>query len=631
MSAPLRVALATLLAVLCLVLAGPARAQVSLEAHATATKVEVGQPFRVELTATAQGGGDQPGDPRLPVPAGVSVNGPSIGTRTQVSLGMGGMRQSVSTTATWELVASRTGVLRIGPPSVEAGGRRYSGNPIAVEVVPQGTLPPPAPRRPSRFDPFGMFDPFGGGSGFPPGFFGQDAPDQPEELPPVPEEFRVDQAPDQVAFLRAVAKPRRAVVGEQVTFRVYAYGGRGQFRAGNAKEPSRPDFLSFDLDDPSSNEDWVRVPIGDTIYYAVKVYDFALFPLHSGKLAVGPMTLTIDGGRYRSRTPIVRSSRAIEIDVEEPPIAGRPPGYRIGDVGEYELNVEVSPKKVVAGDAVSVVAKLEGTGNVPNSLVVPQKRGVDWLEPTVVSAVDTKRGTVAGSRSFTYVVKLNEPGQVDLGELSLPYFDPKHRTYATARGALGTIEVTPNPKLAAKIAASGGPAGPAAPQARKALGHFERAKTPFTNDTRFWMLLFAAPIAVALCGVGLELGQRVKKLRAAARTGPERLAQDALRAAEETARGDRVAATAAQVERALFLAIEAATGIRGRGLLKGELATTLAEAGLSEETRKRALDLLDACENARFTGKSGDLPPRELLEKARGAVSELARRRRAKS
>jgi hypothetical protein len=559
----------------------------------------------------------------------VSVTGPSIGTRTQVSLGMGGMRQSVSTTATWEVVASRVGRLTLGPPSVEAGGRRYTGNPVVVEVVPQGTLPTP-PRRPSRFDPFGMFDPFGT-SPFPPGLFGQEPPERQEEVPPVPEEYRLDQAPDPTAFLRAVAKPRRVVVGEQVTLKIYAYGGRGQFNAGNPKEASRPDFLSFDLDDPSSNQVWVRVPIGDTIFYAVKVADYALFPLHSGKLAIGPMSLTIEGGRYRSRTPIVRSSNALEIEVVEPPLAGRPPGYRIGDVGELSLGVEVTPRRAVAGDAVSVVAKLEGTGNIPSALVIPQKRGVDWLEPSVSSAVESKRGVVGGARTFTYVVKLKEPGKIDLGELTLPYFDPKRGAYAVARADLGSIEVEANPKSAAQAAATAGPAGAAAPRARKTLGAFERTPAPFTDDLRFWLLLLGAPVAVALAGAGLELGQRTKKMLAAARSGPERLAQEALRAAEATARTDQVAATAGAVERALFHAIEGATKIRGRGLLRSELAQQLGEAGLPESTRGRALELLDACENARFTGKSGDLPPRVLLEKARGVVSELARKRKAKS
>jgi hypothetical protein len=629
MKPALRALVLALIAALGLTLSGNARAQVSVSATPSASKVEVGQSFRVELTATARGQ-DQPGDPRLPVPSGVSVNGPSIGTRTQVSLGMGGMRQTVSTTATWVLVASRVGKLRLGPPSVEAGGRRYEGNPLLIEVVPQGSLPAPPPRRASPFDPFGMFDPFGGGSPFPPGVFGQEPPNQPEELPPVPEEFRVEQAPDPSAFLRAVATPRRVVVGEQVTLKIYAYGGRGQFGLGNPKEASRPDFLSFDLDDPASNQVFVRVPIGDSIYYAVKVADYALFPLHSGKLTIGPMSLQFDGGRYRSRTPLVRSSNAVEIEVEEPPLAGRPPGYRIGDVGVLSLAVEVTPRRAIAGDAVSVVAKLEGTGNLPNALVIPQKRGVDWLDPTLASAIDTKRGVVGGSRSFTYVVKLKEPGTIDLGELTLPYFDPKLRSYAVARAALGSIEVQPNPKSAAKIAETTGPAGAAAPRARKSLGSFKRAPAPFTDDGRFWMLLLGAPFAVLLAGAGLELGQRAKKAMAAARSGPERLAQEALRAAEVSARSEQVAATAGSIERALFCAIEGATGIRGRGLLKGELAEKLGELGLPEATRAQALELIDACENARFTGKSGELPPRVLLEKARTLVAELARRRRPK-
>jgi hypothetical protein len=611
-----------------LTFARSARAQVSIQASPSASQVEVGQPFRVELTATSESQ-DQPSNPRLPVPPGVTVSSPSVGTRTQVTLGMGGMRQTVSTTASWELVASRVGKLQLGPPSVEAGGRRYAGNPIAVEVVPQGTLPPPR-RRSNRFDPFGMWDPFGGGSPFPPGMFGQDEPLVPDALPPVPDEYKVEQAPDPLLFLRAVVNPKRAVVGEQVTLRIYVYSSRGPLRGVNPKEPTRPDFLSIDLDDPSSAEDWLRVPVGDTVFYAAKIYDYALFPVRSGTLPIGPMTLTVNDSR-RSRAPLVRSSRPIDLEVEEPPLAGRPPGYRVGDVGELALEAEVSPEKLVAGDAVSVVAKLSGTGNIPNSLLIPAKRGIDWLDPTVQSAVEAKRGVVGGSRSFSYVVKLKEPGTVDLGELTLPYYDPKRRAYAVARAPLGSVEVTKNPQAVAKAVPSSGPVGAAAPEARKALGGYQRPSSPFTDDARFWWLLFGAPLAVALGGAGLELSQRLKRLRAAARSGPERLAQDALRAAEEAARGTQVAATAAQVERAIFLAIEGATGIRGRGLLRGELATALADAGLSEQTRARALELLDACESARFTGKSGDYPPRELLQKARGTVNEFARRRRRKS
>ena len=67
----------------------------------------------------------------------------------------------------------------------------------------------------------------------------------PEE-PTYPEELRVDKAPDPIAFLRATVTPNPVVVGQQVTLRVFAYGGRGQFSAENPNEPSHADFLTFD-------------------------------------------------------------------------------------------------------------------------------------------------------------------------------------------------------------------------------------------------------------------------------------------------------------------------------------------------------------------------------------------------
>lgn len=616
---------------LAFVLTLPASAQVAVQARASAAKVEVGQRFQVELTASSNDRNNQPSDPRLPVPPGVSVGGPSVGTRTQVSLGMGGMRQDTATTATWVLVASRPGTLRLGPPSVEAGGKRFSGPVVVVEVVPEGTLPRAStPRGRPGFNPFDWLDPFGGGaSPFPPGF-GPGA-DEPEQLPPVPEELRVDVAPDPIAFVRAVVTPKRPVVGEQVTLRVYAYGGRGRFSITGLTEPSRADFLSYYLDDRTAAQELERVPIGDTVFLAVKVFDIALFPLRSGKLEVGPVSVTFDSGRYRARTPIVRSSPVLELDVAEPPLLGRPAGYKLGDVGVLQLDATVEPKTVVQGDAVAVSAKLEGSGNLPTTLIVPQKRGIEWLEPTVISNVEPKRGGVGGSRNFTYIVKLSEAGSVELGDLTLPYFDPKKRTYSVARAPLGTVTVTPNPKLAAP-AASARAAGTRAESAlapRKELRTFQPPATPFTDDQRFWFLLFGAPVAVTLAGAGIGLGGRLKRRNATLRVSPERLADEALGAAATAAERDQVAATATAVERALFFAIEAGTQIRGRGLLRSELGPALVAAGVPAEISERAVALLDACEDARFTGKSGELAPKALLSRARELVSQLAKKRRS--
>jgi hypothetical protein len=538
------------------------------------------------------------------------------------------MTHSIGISATWTLTPRRVGSIRVGPATLDVGGgRRARSNAETLEVVPQGTLPRAAPR---RFDPF-SFDPFGGMSPFPANPFIR--PDESDEPAPVPEEYRLERAPDPVAFLRAVVTPKHPVVGEQVTLRIYAYGGHGRFVESSATEPSRADFLAYSSPDGGVGEQAVRVRIGDRDFVAKKITEIALFPLHSGPAVIGPMSMTFQGPGYRARGPVVRQSERIVLDVEEPPLAGRPPGYKLGDVGEYELTARVDPLRIVAGDGVSVVAKLSGTGNVPTSLVVPQRRGVEWMQPSVTEDIEVKGGSVKGLRVFTYVVKLDEPGRIDLGELTLPYFDARRRTYAVARAELGRVQVDTNPAKAASPAAPAGgvPAthgGVALPAARPRLTAYALPSAPFTDGLGFWALLLAAPLAVVLTGVAVELGKRVSERLKTRRTNPDRLALDALREADEAARSARAVETAGAVERALFRAIEAGTGLKARALLRPELADTLERAGVPRPTIDETLALLDACETLRFTEGASQMSPKDLAGKARAVASDLARKRR---
>jgi len=604
--------------------ARPAWAQVSVEAQIGARQIEVGDSTQFQITALSATD-DVPTNPRLPAVPGLDIQGPSLGSRTQVSINNGHMVQQRGISATWTIRGLKAGSYRVGPASIDVGGQRHQTNIANLEVVAPGSLP----RGRAPFDPFRFFDPFGSGSPFPGGLLGPNGFEDQQQEPPVPEEFRMDHAPDPIAFIRATVTPKHPVVGEQVTVKLYMYGGRGPYSATNLVDFTHADFLDFSGKDDGDANETVRVPIGDTVYLARKVRELALFPLRAGRLVIGPASLTFTEGRYRANPPIVRTTGTLTVDVTEPPLDGRPVGYRLGDVGALELTAAVDPRKITAGDSVGVIAKLEGTGSIPTVLRLPEQRGVEWNEPTRVDEVNLEKGVVRGFRSLSYVVKLKDPGSIDLGELNLPYWDPKRRAYAVARYALGKVDVAPGapPKLAASAAGGATPAAdPLALKPRRALGGFAATPPPFTDGFRFWLLLFGAPIAVALGGLGREVGGRFVQGRARARSSPERLAQEALRAADTAARGSEIAKTAAAIERALFLAIEAGTGIRARALLKTDLKSALTEAGVGQDAIERALTLLDACESARFTGKAGEHPPKELVAQARGVVAALARK-----
>ncbi len=609
-----------LLPVACLVATTQANAQVSVQM--SARKVEVGQSFQLQITAMSSNG-KPPSDPELPVPPGFHVAGPSIGSQTQVTMSGGSIVQRTGISATWTLSGTRPGKFTLGPASVELDGRRVKSEGIAVEVVPQGTLPPP-PRSRSPFDPFGFFDPFGGGSPFSRSpFFDQDA--EPLE-PAVPEEYRVETAPDPIAFLRISVTPKRAVVGEQVTLRVYAYGARGSYSLGDVKEPSRADFLSYPLNDP---DDDLVVPIGGTRYLTKKIYQHALFPLRAGKLTIGALSGTFEGPRYRSRTPLRRTTGDVELEVVEPPLDGRPPGYRIGDVGEFELSATVEPKQVNAGDAVAVVARLEGTGNLPYTLNVPARRGVEWLDPTVNEKIQPDGSRIGGFRSFSYVVKLTEPGEVDLGEIALPYYNATRKRYGIARAELGKVRVTGNVPQATKNQAAATDSLAAFLTPRTKLTAFSAPSEPFTHRNGFWYALFGTPLAVALVAAGLAAGDAARRRFNARRESPERAAREALNQASEAARAGRQGDAMTGLERAVFLAIEARTGLRARAVLTRELAAALIERGVAEGVAERVVTLLEQCETARFTGSGTSVETDALVTEARKLVTDLGDKRKS--
>ncbi len=573
-------------------------------------RVEVGQDLVVQVTLMSSEG-DSPTAPQLEVRGDAEVNGPSVRTELRMFSDGRSFTRQRGLTATWSVAPRKVGKLVVGPGSFQLGGKTVKGERVEVEVLPAGSTPPSPRQRRSPFpSPFGAdpFEFFRGGPGW------ADEPfDDSSLVPSVPDELKMDRAPSPIAFLRQEATPLRVVVGEQVTLRLYVYGGRGPFAAGFAAQPTTADFLSF----PTDQDDIVpnRVPIGDQVFLAAKLREVALIPLHAGQLTIGGAKVTLSGRGYPAAGPqgsFLVEGKPVTITVAEPPLAGRPPGYTLGDVGRFTLSATVEPRSIEQGGMVSVTARLEGTGNVPSRITPPEQNGVEWLEPNVRGEVGPRGTAIGGERVFRWTVHVTKAGTIDLGELSLPFFDPEKDRYEIARAALGQLIVQPGAARPtdkpgqtadAPSAASAGPLPPI--PARHTLGAVGAAPVSLTDSSAYWWSLALVPLSVptfaALVRAVRAVIERVRKRELGGTARVRSLLSRARRAASE----DRAAA-ALDYERALYEAIETGLGIKARGVLRGELARQLERAGVhaarSEETTRAIADL----ETLRFTGE-GDL------------------------
>ncbi|HEU4534101.1 MAG TPA: hypothetical protein VFS00_08285, partial [Polyangiaceae bacterium] len=448
-----------------------------------------------------------------------------------------------------------------------------------------------------------------------------------DRTPPPPPahdpQLSLDAPPEAQAFLRAVVDKNEAVLGEQVTLSIYLYAQPRLYQFHDPHEPSAPDFVQRPL---VTHESEPRpVAVGGSTWHAQLVRKLALFPLHTGELTIGPMSLTLLGQGLRGgglRGGLVRSSRPVTVSVGEPPREGRPAGYRPGDVGTFSLSASVEPRRVPAGGDVAVTVNVQGTGLLPSALPLPERKGLSWSEPEVRDASEANETGITGGRTFVYLAKLTEPGAFDLGTLSFPYWQPSTRTYEVTSASLGTVEVTgapPDPAAAARdpfaalAPARAAPAGPARPA------------PPLTDAPWFWALVAGAPASV-LAIEGLARALRGAREGAQRRhASASRQSELALREAEAALAKGAPKDAATAVERAAALAVEEATGVKIRALLRREIAPALERAGADAPTAAALVELLQACDALRFLPAGEGPAGRDLVSDARALLKRLPR------
>lgn len=590
----------------------------------------------VTLTLQAQSGtGEAPEEPTPGAHAGFTVSDFTQAPTQMLTIVNGRRSDQHGLVATWVLHPTRPGTFTIGPPSVKIGRTRHAGRTAQITVVPRGKGPRPKPGLPQLPSPFGggaPFDPFGPGLGgrpfdpFKALFDDDDTPFKAPEIETDPK-LSLDAPRGRGAFLHATIDKTRAVVGEQVTHTVYLYTDV-QAPAGSphdVHEATATDFVKRSLEQDETHLTGVgNALVGGRVWAVQRVRRSALFPLKSGRLVIEPMTLAVGtrGGGQR------RESERLEILAAEPPAAGRPDGYAVGDVGSFAMDADVTPREVEQGGAVGITIELRGTGNPPHKLATPVLPGVEFLAPQIREKLGAVSGDLyGGTRVFSYVVRLQRSGALDLGDVTFPHWDPQKGAYVTARARLGTIHVRPSERDGGAEPTSAVEVLPGLPAPRRALeGSSPRAYV--TDRGAYWVGLFGAPTLALGVVFGSGLLRTVSTRRRTKRDDPAREAKARLDEAIAACKGADAAEAIGAVRRALDAAVLATTGVNLRGGSRDALSRELVDAGLSEETAEAVFALRGACEDARFAPGGADADrARALLADLRALTPRLGDRR----
>ncbi|HEY6461285.1 MAG TPA: BatD family protein, partial [Polyangiaceae bacterium] len=563
----MRACLAFLLLVfVALVVPTTARAQSApqLSVQADVDTVAVGDVVHLQLTAQSADG--MPSDPQPGATPGFAVRGQNQSpSQTHISIN-GSRTDRFGLLVDWTLLAQRVGVFSVGPPTITVAGTRYSARSITIRVVPAGQAPQRQQPQSQAPQPFSPFDPW---RSLFPGFNLPTPPvDEPPSAPAVNTDpkLALDAPRGDFYFLHAAVDTTSAVVGQQVTFSVYEYldaetNARFKIDASAEHEPTAADFVKRPLlKDGQEGVLQGFASVGGHVWQVTLVQRWALFPLHAGDLTIGPMSVALV--QPRSGNVSQRTSETLHVRVTDPPAAGRPPGYALGDVGHFTLTGQVTPREIDQDAAVGVHLELSGTGNLPAELAPPARAGVEWLAPEVHEQLGVVgKDVFGGKRTFDYVVRLHTPGDVDLGDLSLPFWNPDQRRYEVARASLGKVHVKASAVAAAPSASAAEETLAGLPGPRDVLEGSAPSTSHLDDRPIFWLLGVGLwPAAFGLIVVGRAAGRGVARRVHHRRTSPATDLKDKVAAAEAASRGKDARAADAAIARALEAASVAHAG-----------------------------------------------------------------------
>lgn len=307
---------------------------------------------------------------------------------------------------TYLLTADRAGRKRIGGARVRVGKEiaTHRAVPILVKASTRTPLP-----RDERGDPTAK-----------PG----------ENLPPY--------------FLDVSFNKNEAYVGEGVTLTARLYAQTTV--SGRALDtPQWKQFWVEELSGAGSRP--VQRDIEGKRYYIYTVSKKALFPLEAGELVIPPMSMQVETGSGlfgRGRSMVLRSDPAV-LNAKALPAKGQPRTFTLGNVGEWKLEANITPRRLRVGEAATLRLTATGVGNV-GQLTMPaldqEIEGARLFPPSFNERKTVDSGEVVGVKVVDALVQPTRTGAIEIPAYTLEYFDPKAKKYKRATTKAMVLKVS---------------------------------------------------------------------------------------------------------------------------------------------------------------------------------------------
>ena len=477
------------------------------------------------------------------------------------------------------LSCKKVGKFRIAPAKIKAGGVQLNSNALEIEVVKASPV-------------------------------SKKSKDQSDNLQNI----------DDNVFVRAQLSRSSVSIGEQVTVTYKLYSKYSQLGYDVVNSPSFNGFYSESLAPENKIDNRTEIINGEQ-YRVVELKKTLLFPQKSGTLEIpqlevvcsipqkianpDPFEEMFNGGYKNVRVTL--KSKPVNVVVKPVTTVGKPADYN-GAVGQFNLEAKTDLQKLKSGDPLKFTFSISGRGNLrlieTPKLIFPEE--LEVYDPQVKDDISAAEEGMKGTRSFEFVLIPRVGGNFSLGPFSFSYFDPLRNSYRTITSQKISVQVSGSVGDSPFVKSKGNTINPKEISEIKGIkpyasGFEPIGNTPFFLSPLFYLILLVFPASIVLL---LFLRKR-KNNRLANHTAYR--AKEAGTAAQKRLKKAHILMAAGnkdlfyeEIYRALYGYLSDKLLLPAPSLSRSNIKLLLEKKNVPVETTNRFLEVLDACEFARF-------------------------------
>ncbi len=527
------------------------------------------------------------------------LSGPNQSSSMQIING------SVSSSVTYSYVLQpkSEGTFTIGAATIELDGKKLQTDPLQIEVTKGSPRPPSEPSR----------------------------------------DGDVTRQIGNNLLLKATVDRSNVFTGEQITvsYRLYTRVDIANYNV--RKTPALTGFWSEDLIQPGQIQ--LSTERVEGKQYQVGIFrKIALFPQKSGTLQIDPMEVdcvvqvSLRGNPndpfdsfFGRRTEVTHKIASRPINIQVSPLPENAPEGFSGAVGKFTMNAWLEPRQVKANDASTFRIKITGQGNLKllEPPVFQAPPDVDRFDPKSSTSIARQSDTIAGSRTFEYLLVPRRPVDQKIPALSFVYFDVDKKSYVALKTSELVLKVLPGSEVL--------PTGVTglSKQDVKLLGQdirfiksgnvsLKRSGKSFAGSALFYALYLAPLLLFACLLTALRRHEHSLENVPLFRSRKARkLARKRLARAGELLKANQKEEFYAEVSRALWGYIGDKLTIPASELTVENVQSRLHLRGITGNTISSFTSAIEQCEFARFAPSSDSHQMDDVFQNAVKLVSSI--------